>query len=357
MNATRLADADADIAGCDPSTAGAPTFRWQRSAPRVALFSAIIGVLLCIASDRSLRGLLENVVYSECIGFSIYATITFLRRRFPPRDQTFTPYLVRGVVAVPFGLFVGLNLGALVTGNPIGFAVINQALVYVLPVSAVSSAGVMYFLWSRKRLADVAAAHAQARRQMAEARLRMLQAQIEPHMLFNTLANLRILVDVEPARAQTMIDQLIVYLRGTLAASRSTTTTLAAEFAQLDAYLALMQVRMATRLCYILELPDALRDHPMPPMLLQPLVENAIRHGLEPKIEGGTVRVTASATPNALTVDVVDDGIGLSPSDDEPGYGLVHVRERLRTLHGDGARLTIEPGPAGGVRARVEMPR
>ncbi|MEO9063403.1 MAG: histidine kinase, partial [Burkholderiaceae bacterium] len=200
-------------------------------------------------------------------------------------------------------------------------------------------------------------AHAEAQCLMAEARLRMLQAQIEPHMLFNTLANLRTLVDVEPQRAQTMIDQLIVYLRGTLAASRSTTTTLAAEFAQLDAYLALMKVRMGARLASSLELPEAMRSCAVPPMLLQPLVENAIRHGLESKITGGTVRVVASATDHLLTIDVIDDGVGLAASVDEPGYGLVHVRDRLRTLHGDAAHLTIEPIASGGIRARVAMPR
>src|SRR6201999_3105847 len=134
--------------------------------------------------------------------------------------------------------------------------------------------GFMYYAWSSKRIADEAALSAEARRMAAEGHLRLLQTQIEPHMLFNTLANLRTLVEIDPPRAQTMIDELIVYLRATLAASRNPTATLGDEFAQLRSYLELMKVRMAHRLQYALELPDPLRDASIPPMLLQPLVEN-----------------------------------------------------------------------------------
>jgi LytS/YehU family sensor histidine kinase len=242
-------------------------------------------------------------------------------------------------------------------GRPTGLAAIARTGNLSIPVTIVASLCLMYYFWSSHRLADAAAANADAQRTMAEAKLKLLQAQIEPHMLFNTLANLRTLVDVDPLRAQAMIDQLIVYLRGTLAASRSTTTTLEAEFTQLGAYLALMQVRMAHRLTFVIDLPDALRNASIPPMLLQPLVENAIKHGLEPKIEGGLVRVSVASSNGRLTIDVSDDGHGLDDLPSDTGYGLEHVRERLRTLYGDAASLSIAANADGGVRARVEVPR
>lgn len=338
--------------------------QWLRNAARSAFFSALIGLSLSLI-EPTLYGLAENLVYSECIGLSIYAGITLLGSPFPSagRARPFRHYLLRGLIAVPLGLFVGLNLAAALRGNPTGFAVLNRAAIFALPITIVASIGTMYFLWSRKRIADASAANALAQRHIAEARLKLLQAQIEPHMLFNTLANLRTLVEVDPARAQTMLDQLIVYLRGTLAASRAdsraATTTLEHEFAHLAAYLELMRVRMASRLRIAIDLPESLRACAIPPMLLQPLVENAIKHGLEPKIDGGTVRVVASIVEATLRIEVSDDGIGLV--DDRPGvdggsYGLAHVRDRLQALYGDAARLVIAPRPGGGVSARVELP-
>ncbi len=343
---------------CQSPTATARLKARLRTGLRVAAFSLVFGLLLSIL-DPTLVGVFENLVYSLCIGLSIYGVISLIGLFFAPRAgaHPFTSYLARGLVAVPVGLFVGLNIAAFLRGNPVGFAVLNHAAFFAFPFTIVGSTLIMYVLWSRKRLADVATVQAETQRQMAEAKLKLLQAQIEPHMLFNTLANLRTLIDVDPLRAQTMIDQLIVYLRGTLSASRSTSTTLEAEFAQLAAYLELMQVRMAARLTFTLDLPDALRASTVPPMLLQPLVENAIRHGLEPKIEGGSVQVFASSSSGRLQIEVRDDGIGLAGDAAGAGYGLEHVRERLRTLYGDAAALTIAARPEGGVRARVELPR
>ncbi len=341
---------------------GAALRHWLRNAARCGFFSGLVGLSLSLI-EPSLYGLVENLVYSECIGLSIYIGITLLNRLLPgDAERSFRHNLVRGMIAMPVGLFVGLNLAAALRGNPIGFAVLNRAAIFALPITLVASVATMYFLWSRKRIADASAANELAQRHIAEARLKLLQAQIEPHMLFNTLANLRTLVDLDPARAQTMLDQLIVYLRGTLAASRSATTTLEHEFAHLGAYLELMKVRMASRLSIVIDLPEPLRACAIPPMLLQPLVENAIKHGLEPKIEGGTVRIEASTVDGRLRVEVIDDGIGLVDGDEDAdvdtgSYGLAHVRERLQTLYGDAGRLVIAARPAGGVSARVEWPR
>ena len=183
-------------------------------------------------------------------------------------------------------------------------------------------------------------------------------------MLFNTLANLRALIGDDPKQAEVMIDRLIVYLRSALAASRTESTTLSREFTQLRAYLDIMTVRMGPRLIYRLELPADLEQTSIPPMLLQPLVENAIRHGIEPKVGSGTIEVAACRTPTGIAIEVTDSGIGLPPDDEPPqssdgtsgSYGLLHVRERLAVIYGGRASLVLSRRASSGVSAVVSIP-
>jgi LytS/YehU family sensor histidine kinase len=201
-------------------------------------------------------------------------------------------------------------------------------------------------------------------------------------MMFNTLANLRVLIGLDPPRAQAMLDHLIAYLRSTLTASRAGQHPLADEFDRLSDYLALMAIRMGPRLQVTLDLPEELRDVPVPPLLLQPLVENAIHHGLEPCVAGGHIAVRAwrsrtgiptdSATGSTLGghlhLQVSDTGQGTavahsssstgtntSPSTGT-GFGLAQVRERLATTYGPGASLTLIANKPTGTSANVQIP-
>jgi LytS/YehU family sensor histidine kinase len=215
------------------------------------------------------------------------------------------------------------------------------------------------------------AMHEQSVKEVAarsEAQLRLLRAQLEPHMLFNTLATLRSLVDDDPKQAQTMIDQIIAYLRGALAASRVEATTLRSEFDQLHAYLQIMSLRMGPRLTYTLDLPNLLQVQAISSMLLQPLVENAIKHGVEPKVGDGWVGVVAKRTDQGLEISVTDSGVGLPPGGEvAPGgeaakatsgsYGMLHVRERLKAVYGPAATLTLAALEPQGVRATVRIPQ
>jgi sensor histidine kinase YesM len=181
-------------------------------------------------------------------------------------------------------------------------------------------------------------------------------------MLFNTLANLQGLIALDPARASDMLDQLIQYLRATLSVSRSETTTLEQEFAAMGAYLGLMGVRMGERLRYRLELPPALRTARLPTMLLQPLVENAIVHGVEPKIDGGEITISAAIEGDSLVLDVRDTGLGLGPGLGQAparrggGVGVATSRERLEALYGERASMTLNPAPPQGTLARLTLP-
>ena len=185
-----------------------------------------------------------------------------------------------------------------------------------------------------------------------------MQAQIEPHFLFNTLANLDALIGIDPARARAMLGHLNDYLRAALAAARKARNTLAGEFALLEGYLQIIGVRMGPRLSFSLDLPEALRNTEVPPMLLQPLVENAIKHGLEPKIEGGRVEIRARAESGRLAIAIADTGIGLGNiASAGTGLGLAHVRERLAAVYGGGATLEVGARAGGGVNVTLSIPR
>lgn len=193
---------------------------------------------------------------------------------------------------------------------------------------------------------------------VTEAQLKLLQGQIEPHFLFNTLANVQSLIDFDPDRAKLMLERFTDYLRASLGQLRGDTTTLAQEFAMLEAYLALMQLRMGERLQVTLDLPAALRDVELPPLLAQPLVENAIHHGLEPKIEGGRVTVTARDVDGRLHIEVADDGQGLEGPRRRGGNGVAldNIRARLQARFGASASLELLPRDGGGTRALIQFP-
>ena len=193
-------------------------------------------------------------------------------------------------------------------------------------------------------------------RQAEEAQLQLLQAQIEPHFLFNTLANVRRLYRRQPAAGAEAIDSLMVYLRAALPQVRRTESTLGDEFDLAQAYLQLFRVRMGSRLRFTLDLPPELRAVPFPPMVLVTLTENAIKHGIAPADLGGTVRLGARLDGGQLQVTVSDDGVGLgAASAGGSGVGLVNIRRQLAARFGDRARLTLEDAGTG-VRSRISLP-
>jgi len=227
--------------------------------------------------------------------------------------------------------------------------------------SHVIAAGVLgYFFFTREeeataRLHDEDMRRETLDRELAEARLAVMQAQVEPHFLFNTLANVRRLFQTDPAAADAMLEHLSRYLGAMLPRMRQTDSTLGHELALANAYLAVQQIRMGPRLSIRTDVPETLEAHPFPPMMLVTLVENAIRHGLNPLPEGGEVRIHARASDGKLRVQVVDTGAGLSESSG-PGVGLANIRARLSTLFGGNARLLLAQNPGTGVSATIELP-
>jgi len=207
--------------------------------------------------------------------------------------------------------------------------------------------------------ANAAAERETLQRQVSEARMQMMQAQVEPHFLFNTLASVEHLIETDPPRASAMQHSLIQYLRAVVPQMRENAaiTNLGREADMVHAYLDLLKMRMEERLNVGFNVPDGLRSAAFPPMMLQSLVENAITHGLESKPQGGTLRVMAEVAHNKLRVTVSDDGLGFGAiTSNGTGLGLQNIRERLKLLHGNAAQLIIAPNTPSGVSATIEVP-
>jgi signal transduction histidine kinase len=195
-----------------------------------------------------------------------------------------------------------------------------------------------------------------AEKELAVARLSLLQAQVEPHFLYNTLANAQLLTRSDPPLADQMLGNLIQYLRHSLPRGGDGMSTLGQELERTRAYLDILKIRMGSRLSAQLQVDQTLALHPFPSMMLQTLVENAIKHGLEPKPGGGTVWVLARVQGNILSVTVADDGMGLTGHTGGSGIGLANVRERLRLAYGDNASFVIGSNFPSGVAATIQLP-
>ncbi|HEX2546695.1 MAG TPA: histidine kinase [Ramlibacter sp.] len=306
-----------------------------------------------------------NAVYSLMIGTTIWAVVDIGRHLLPSSRETGWPAGFSGVLLVAVGIVAGFVFGNFAgevlcrtfglfgpRGAPQGLDHLRSGAMITLLAGIAGS----YWFYSRNRSEYLQRRVGEVQRHADEARLKLLETQLEPHMLFNTLANLRALIAVDSARAQQMLDHMIAYLRATLDASRAPAHPLRAEFERLRDYLELMAIRMGPRLAYTLDLPPALADVPVPAMLLQPLVENSIKHGLEPKVQGGRIHVRASRDGGALLLEVQDTGIGdTAAGATGSSFGLAHVRERLQALHGEQAQLAFERTPEG-AHARIRLP-
>lgn len=210
----------------------------------------------------------------------------------------------------------------------------------------------------RRRAEQATSEHNATEKELTQARLNLLQAQVEPHFLYNTLASAQVLAATDPPRAEQMLGHLIQYLRRSLPREENALSPLGEELERTRAYLEILKIRMGARLEARIEVPDALNAVPLPSMMLQTLVENAIKHGLEPKPGGGTLWIMARPVEDGIAVTVADDGLGLGGAHSSgTGIGLKNLRERLHLTYGGQASFSLTSNFPNGVAATLVLPR
>ncbi len=306
----------------------------------------------------------DHFVANLAVGLALLASIAWTRRRPVASAWVESVRLLAAVAASTALANLGLAVASFGTASDVWlpFAAAETVRWAVLG----SFLALMDSLRRRRlqagaRARDVVVAQAALQAQTELAQMQLLEAQIEPHFLFNTIANLRRTWNVDPALGLRMHDNLLRYLRAALPQMRTAEGTLAEEAALVRAYLELFSLRMGARLAFAIDVPAALAGHAFPRMMLITLVENAIKHGLMPSDQGGTVRVEARAEAGKLVVSVSDDGVGFGAADTGgTGVGLVNIRARLATQYAGAARLRIESASAGtesrGVRVSICIP-
>lgn len=300
-------------------------------------------------------------IVAQCIGLSICTFCRYGVLLVKPRTD------MGLAVTLLVAILCGGLLGGLVGGRLAGIELVDfmARKVYTLRIVILSllfGGGIAFFFLSREKIASTQGLLQQERIQRltseknaVQAQLKLLQAQIEPHFLFNTLSNVLSLLETDPNAGRKMLRDLIRYLRASLAETRMQWTSLGGEMDLITAYLDLLKVRMGDRLKVRIEMDDTLKSVPFAPMLIQPLVENAVQHGLEESIEGGTILIRAEQENSTLRVTVADTGKGFS-SETSPGMGLANVRDRIAALYGQQGRLIITENQPSGVRAVIEVP-
>lgn len=321
-------------------------------------FDTIIAVLLTVIGFGN--GFLVNFTMSQCIGLSNCALIMLGLYVMRPEKQIPLVGLVLGA------LFIGSATGMLIGAGILGIQGIlfqkTGLIIKILFISVLFGAVISYFFGSQERMRRSSALFDAERikrlsseKQAAEAELKMLQAQIEPHFLYNTLFNIHSLLDVDVKSGKGMLENLYRFLRISLSRTRKEKSTIEQEIQLIQEYLAIYKNRMNERLQYRIEVPEDIRPVAFPPMLLQPLVENAIKHGLEPLVRGGHILIRAEKAAERIRLEIIDTGIGFN-GDDAPGIGLANIRERLNGIYGDNGILRLEENRPSGVKAIIEFP-
>jgi len=333
---------------------------WRADLPILLGVNAVIALLLTLVNEQD--SLVDNLIISNSIGFCIWGGNALLS--WWVGDRMAWPW--RMALATPISLLAGFKLGALLGASDVLAILLHRptlawrwVAIAVLLASCASVFFIVLFHAQKYRAELEAERRVLAEAQQAEtaAQLAMLQAQIEPHFLFNTLANLQSLIASDPAMAQTMLNHLNDYLRASLKRTRQAATTLAEELDLVSALLAIQSVRLGERLQYAIQVPDELRQAKLPPLLLQPLVENALEHGIEPAIAGGRVEITAQQDGGELRIRVLDTGLGLNLAHStDSGIGLANIRARLSKLYGTDAELVLSPNLPHGVIAELIFP-
>jgi sensor histidine kinase YesM len=333
---------------------------WRKTEYRTVLFTVAVCCAVALLSDlQRPTSLAYDLITANAIGLSAWAFTTLVRIPFRGRLPVWGLLL-----SIPVGTIIGSKLASLAGAPDVTASLLQnpgtarQTLLTIATIVGVVLVLFLYFSHStsvrealeRERRRAAEALHAET-----AARLALLQAQIEPHFLFNTLANIHSLIQEDPDKASLILEGLNEYLRTSLRRTRQPVSSLGEELELVETLLAIAAARLGRRLEYTISVPEELRSHQLPPLLLQPLVENAIRHGIEPAVAGGGIRVEVRLVNDALELTVSDTGVGLNEEAPQ-GVGLANIRARLSSLYAGNGTLALYANVPHGVIAKLLIP-
>ncbi len=328
-----------------------------------SLFNTIIAVILTYVVMEK-EAFFDVFIISQFIGLSICFFVTV---SFDYTGQKETIWMVLGITA---GLFAGIFFGtifswaylALFRGVNVTYFFKNVFLsLFVFGI--VFGVPIIYFFASRekiiesqKQIQDEKIKRLTVEKEAAMTTLRLLQAQIEPHFLFNTLSNVISLFEIDTEKAKQMLIDFNEYLRISLQRTRQEMITLKQELALVRKYLDIFKIRMGNRLSYEIDDQTGMTELPFPPLILQPLVENSIKYGIEPKVDGGDITIQCAIRKNTLIIEISDTGRGLDEDADNAGVGINNVSQRLENIYGNKAGLTLKQNHPSGIIAMIKVP-
>jgi sensor histidine kinase YesM len=371
-----LPSAEPSVGTADATSAANRRNRWHsgltwKGVALVYVFCVLNAIRAYVNGADSWPGFLKNIIIGSFVNLSaflpivvaIVATLNF----FPsPGWRQYRVLALAVALAAAIGAL--FHMGIVSKGDFIDYSdphpIVHFAKLYQANFLRFGVLGALFavmFAYYRNESSDAAALqqveldHARLDAQMGEARLLVLQAQIEPHFLFNTLAHVRRLYQTEPKAARAMLDDLMRYLTVALPQMRERDSTVGRETTLAEAYLNIQRIRMGRRLSFEISFPDSLRHARMPSMMLLTLIENAVKHGLGPLPEGGFIRIDANADSGSLEVKVADTGRGFT-SASGTGTGLANIRARLVAVYGNRGRLSLKPNAPRGVTASIAVP-
>lgn len=304
-----------------------------------------------------------SLLFCNCGAWSAFALLLLTFNLHPPK--TVPTAVLQILLTLLTGALVGALLFAKLHGWPPGevLSTHRDVLMRMLVLNIFFGSMAVFFFKSRESISQARRmileeriASLNMRNLAIEAELKLLQAQIEPHFLFNTLSNVLSLIESDPPKAKAMLETFSEFLRGCIHLPSKRDILLSQELELARNYLEIHRLRMGERLHYSIEIPDPLLQCRIPPLIIQPLLENSIKHGLEPKLEGGSVSIHAERQGQSLRIRVVDTGRGITESSEGNGIGLDNVRNRIRMISKEEGRLILEENHPSGVTATIEVP-
>lgn len=309
------------------------------------------------------KTLADVLLFNNIVAGFAFACVYVLTNTFKSVTRVVQVLLI--LISLVLGAIIGSIVVSMIRGNDLMplLSGRNNLMLSAIAGNFIFGGVIILFFTNRARIEEAKRIVLEERMKLLdmksltiETELRLLQAQIEPHFLFNTLSNVMSLIDTDPDRAKKMMEHFSDFLRASLHIARDKTVTVAQEMKLIRSYLDIHRVRMGGRLSYTIDMPDSLLAHRIPPLLIQPLVENSLRHGLEPKIGGGEIAITGAPNGGGFAITISDSGIGISENTGGNGIGLENIRKRIEMFCNGAGRLVLEKNNPTGVRAIIEIP-